>query len=30
MGAWGAGNYDSDAALDFIGHEIDRYMTLIN
>ena len=30
MGAWGAGNFDSDAALDFVGHEIDRYITLIN
>jgi hypothetical protein len=30
MGTWGAGNFANDAALDFIGHEIDRYITLIN
>ena len=30
MGTWGAGNFASDAALDFIAHQMRRYITLIN
>src|SRR5262245_36285860 len=30
MGTWGAGNFDSDAALDFVGEQIRRYIALIN
>jgi hypothetical protein len=30
MGTWGAGNFDSDAALDFIGEQIRRYIAIIN
>jgi hypothetical protein len=29
MGTWGAGNFENDAALDFIGDEIDRYISII-
>jgi len=30
MGTWGAGNFDSDGASDFIFEQIDRYVALIN
>jgi hypothetical protein len=29
MGTWAEGNFDNDAALDFIGDEIDRYVGVI-
>lgn len=29
MGTWGADNFESDAALDFVGDEIDRYVDVI-
>src|SRR6476646_1436739 len=29
MGTWGAGNFDSDGAFDFIDEQIDRYITLV-
>jgi hypothetical protein len=29
MGTWGAGNWDSDAALDFLGTEMDRHVRAI-
>ena len=30
MGTWGASNFASDAALDFIAHQMRRYITLID
>jgi hypothetical protein len=29
MGTWGPGNYENDAALDFINEEADRYISVI-
>jgi hypothetical protein len=29
MGTWGASTFDSDAALDFIHEQMDRYVSLV-
>jgi hypothetical protein len=29
VGTWGQGNFENDAALDFLGEEIDRHITAI-
>ena len=29
MGTWGQGNFDNDAALDFLGEEIDRHIAAV-
>jgi hypothetical protein len=29
MGTWGAGNFESDAALDFVSSEVDRHVRAI-
>ena len=29
MGTWGTGNFESDAALDFINEQVDRYVGVI-
>jgi hypothetical protein len=29
MGTWGAGNFESDSALDYINEQIDRYLGVI-